>query len=174
MGLTLPPVAFRLRMLQRVAVDFRRGSLKYGRVVRLGQFQHVQRAEHTSFGRLDGVHALIRGRTGRTGQIVNFVNGFFDTQRLGNILMNKAKLRPRGQFADIFHPSRGIIIHAKNPMSLRNQTPAKVRPQKSRSTRNQYCCHNQSPSKTFKSTSGKTFFFVKPCSSVLFLCQTGV
>ena len=84
----IAPVALRLGVLYRIAVNLACGGLKYARAETFGETQHVDRPVDRYLRRLNRIVLIVDGRSG-AGQIVNEVH--FDKQREADIVSHKFK-----------------------------------------------------------------------------------
>ena len=94
----LAPVAFGLRVLFRVAIDFAGRGLQDARLDSLGQPEHVDGAMHAGLGRLHRVELVMHRRCG-AGQVVYLAD--FDIQRKGYVMAHQFKLRIADQVRDV-------------------------------------------------------------------------
>lgn len=69
-------------------------------------------------------------RRGRARQIIDFID--FDEERKGHIVAQELEPLLVGEFGDVAARSRKEIVDAENFMTFIEQSPAKVRPEKSR------------------------------------------
>ena len=128
------PVAFRLRMHCRIAVDLAGRRLQDTRAGALGQAQHVDRAVHAGLGGLHRV-ALVVDRRCRTGQVVDPVH--FHVQRKGHIVAHQFEIRVFQQVHDVT-PGAGVeIIDAQHIMAFGQQAVTQVGAKKAGATGDQ-------------------------------------
>ena len=124
----IAPVAFGLRMLHRIAVDFTCGSLENAATQALGQAEHVDRAVHRGLGGLDRI-VLVVDRRGRAGQVPDFVD--FQEQRKSHVVAHEFEARMGVQMLDIALGAGEQIVHAQHfVVRILQQAIAQVRAQK--------------------------------------------
>ena len=122
-------------MLFGIAVDFGCRGLENFRARTFGEAEHVDRAVHTGFGRLNRIELIMDRRRG-TGQIVNLVD--FYEQRHRNIMAEHLEIRMLQQMRDVRPPSGEIIVDAEHLMALLHKPVAQMASQKASRAGDQY------------------------------------
>ena len=120
------PVAFRLRVHFRVAVDLGGGGLQDAGAGALGQPQHVDGAMHDGLGRLHRVELVMHG-AGRAGQIVDLFD--FHIKREGDVVAHHLELRMVQQMHHVVAGPGIEVIDANDVQAVGQQPFAQVRAQ---------------------------------------------
>jgi hypothetical protein len=84
------PVALRLRVDFRVALDFRSGGEEKARLDALREAEHVERAHRADLDRLDRVQHLLR-RRGWAREVIDLVH--LEEERLDHVVLAEGKVR---------------------------------------------------------------------------------
>ena len=129
------PVALRLRVDLRVAVDLggRRGQ--EARAVVLGQPERVVRAVGADLERVQRQPQVVDRRGGR-GEVVDEVDRLVDEERLDDVLVEQDEIG-RADVLDVEEGAGLDVVDADHPMSASEELIAEVRAQKTGPTRNQ-------------------------------------
>jgi len=125
------PVAFGLRMLLRVAIDFAGRGQQDARVDPLGQAQHVDRAHHAGLDGLDRI-VLVMDRRGGTRQMENTID--LEQDRLDDIVTHQLEIAAVDQMADVGALAAEKVVQADDFVPVLEQPFTKMRPEKSCST----------------------------------------
>lgn len=123
----VPPIVFRLRMLERVAIDLRRRGLENGGVLPAGQVQEVEGAEHAGLGRMNAVR-LIVGRRGGTGQVVDPVD--LEMAGVDDVVRHDAKRPVVAQMGYVGLLAGMEVVQADHLVAEPRQSLAQVRAKK--------------------------------------------
>ncbi|CUX63599.1 hypothetical protein AGR5A_Lc90192 [Agrobacterium genomosp. 5 str. CFBP 6626] len=116
-------IGFRLRIDERVAIDFRCRRLHHGCTASAGNFQHVDRAKHIGEQGADGIALIIR-RRGRRGEVEDQRD--IDVIGFAHIVLNQQKALIVAQMFDICGSSGRKIVEADHFVAAAQQTLAKV------------------------------------------------
>jgi hypothetical protein len=134
-GVHMAPIILALGVDLRIAIDFAGGGLQDFCAGALGQSQHIDRAMHAGFGRLDRVDAILH-RGGRTGQIVDLVH--LDIEGEGHVVAHIVEIGPAEQLGEVALRSGEEIVDAQHVMPLRHQPVAQMRSQETGPAGDQY------------------------------------
>ncbi len=134
----LAPVALRLRMHFRIAVDFAGRGLQDARLDPLGQAQHVDGAVHAGFGGLHRV-VLVVHRAGRAGQVENAVH--LDVQREGDVVAHQLEIRLVQQLQQVVLAAGEVVVDAQHVVAAPDQAVAQVRAEETRTAGHQHFSH---------------------------------
>jgi hypothetical protein len=110
-----------------VAVDFARRRLQNLGPAPLRHAQHVDRADHAGFHRLDRV-VLIVARRGGAGEIVNLVD--FERDRMRDVMPHELEVGLAEQMVDVRLLAGEEVVEANHIMPLADEPLTNMRPQK--------------------------------------------
>jgi hypothetical protein len=130
------PVALHLRMHEGIAIALRRRRMKVARAIFPGHLQRVQRARRAHEQSLHPEPHIIR-RAGRRGEVVHVIHTP-QIEGLADVSFLQPESRLVLQVGEVGEPAGRQIVHAQHAMAFGQQRIAKVRTQKSRSSRNEH------------------------------------
>ena len=116
--LTLPQYSSGWGVDRRVAVDLAGQRLKDLGLKALGEPQHVDRAEHARFRRLDWI-ALVVNRRGRAGEVIDLVD--FHEERMRDVVAEKLEALVIEQVLDVAARAGEEIVDAQHVAAFGQQ-----------------------------------------------------
>jgi len=114
-GIHMPNIIFILRAVLWVTIDLARGRLQDACFGAFGQAQHVQGANYTHLGRLDGVELVMHWR--RWACHVEDLIALSE-ERLRHVMAYELESRMANKIADIAALAREVIVQAHHLMTL--------------------------------------------------------
>ena len=91
-GVDVAPIFLRLRMHERVAVNFRSGGDEEARFFFLGETERLVRAKRTDLERLNRQFEIIN-RAGGRGKMPDVIHRAFEKNKFGDVLLNEFEIR---------------------------------------------------------------------------------
>ena len=131
----VPPVIFRLRMNQRIAIALGGGSEHERRLLRFREAERVMGAERADFQRRDRQLQVI-DRAGRRGKMENVIDRLLDQDVARDVVLDVPVILVPAQVRDVRRVPRDEIIDRDDPVPLRQEPVRQMRPEKPRPTRN--------------------------------------
>ena len=128
-GVDVAPVFLRLRMHQRVAVNFGSRGQQEARVFFLGQAERLVRAERADLEGLNRQFQIIN-RAGRRREMPDVIHRAFQEQEFGDILLNELELRIAAEVRDVVHAAGDEIVYADDFVAARDQQVGEMRAEK--------------------------------------------
>src|SRR5688500_987073 len=126
------PVVLRLRVDQRIAVNFRRRRLKDARAHAFGEAEHVDGAHDVGLYCFDRV-VLIMDRGRRAREVIDLVHLEKDRQR--DVVPDQFEVWIVEEMQDVLAPAGEKVIEAQHFLPFAEQTFAQMRTDKSRTSR---------------------------------------
>src|SRR5258707_14150351 len=136
-GVDIAPVVLLLRMDERVAIDFRRGSEQEASVLGFGEAERFVRAEGADLERLDRQLQVV-DRAGWGGKVQEGVDGAFNVNEGSNVVLDEEEPLTAGQVLNVGSVAGDEVVHGDNIMTLGQETVAQVRPKKTGAAGDEY------------------------------------
>jgi hypothetical protein len=136
-GVDVAPVALRLRVHLRVAVDLRGGGEEVARTLVLGQTQCVVGSQRADLERRDGMLQVVVG-AGRGSEVQHGVERAIDVDVLADVVLDEAKALMPKQVGDVVHVASNEVVHADDGVTFGNEPVAQVRPQEAGGAGDEY------------------------------------
>jgi len=119
-GVDVAPVFFRLRMNERIAVNFR------GRGDEEARFFFLGEAERADLQGLDRQFEIIN-RAGGRGEMPDIIHRAFEKNKFGHVLLDEFEIRVAAEVRDVVHAASDKIINADDLVAARNEQVGQVR-----------------------------------------------
>src|ERR1700674_1348735 len=133
-GVHIAPIRFRLRADMRIAVTLGRGREKIFGFFRQGQSQGIVRSERAHFQSLDRKFQIV-DRAGRRSEMQDVIDGAWDIDKLCDVVLHDRKWRVSREMAQVGGSASNQVIDRENLPAAIEKVVAKVRPEKSRASR---------------------------------------
>ena len=130
----IAPVGFRLRADVRIAVTFRRGREEILGLLRQGQPQGIVRSERAHFQSLDRELQIV-DRACRRSEMQNVIDRARDIDKFGDIVLDDPESRISREMAQVGGSAGDQVVDRENLPAAIEEVVAKVRPEKSRASR---------------------------------------